>query len=155
MTESADNTAAQQRARGRPFRKGQSGNPKGRPKGSLNKSTLMAAALLDDEAAQIVRKCITLALAKKHDPLALKLCLERLIPLRRELPVEFEMPSIRTAKDCSRALEHIATACASGQLTTSQAADLAKLVETQARVLSDSDVEQRIEAIERSMKKRS
>jgi Family of unknown function (DUF5681) len=39
------------RARGRPFAKGQSGNPGGRPRGAINRSTRAAQLLLDGEAA--------------------------------------------------------------------------------------------------------
>jgi len=36
--------------RGKPFKKGQNGNPGGRPKGTRNKTTLAIEALLDGEA---------------------------------------------------------------------------------------------------------
>ena len=45
---SAANTARNQR--GRPFTKGQSGNPAGKPKGARHRATLAAEALLDGEA---------------------------------------------------------------------------------------------------------
>ena len=35
------------------FKKGQSGNPQGKPKGALNKATLAAQQLLDGEAQEI------------------------------------------------------------------------------------------------------
>jgi hypothetical protein len=38
------------RVRERPFRKGQSGDPKGRPRGSTHRGTHAAAILLDGEA---------------------------------------------------------------------------------------------------------
>jgi hypothetical protein len=44
----AENTAKKQR--GRPFKPGQSGNPKGKPKGALNQTTRAAQELLDGEA---------------------------------------------------------------------------------------------------------
>ena len=44
----AENTAGKQR--GQPFRKGQSGNPRGRPAGARNAATVIAEQLLDGEA---------------------------------------------------------------------------------------------------------
>ena len=44
--------------RGKPFKKGQSGNPGGRPKGTRNKTTLAMEELLDGEAEIITRKAI-------------------------------------------------------------------------------------------------
>ena len=41
------------RARGRPFPKGQSGNPAGRPRGSSNRATRAAEMLLEGEATAL------------------------------------------------------------------------------------------------------
>jgi|SRR6476469_5365777 len=68
--ESARKNAA--KTRGRPF--GQ-GNP-GRPKGSRNKSTLAAEALLEGEAEVLTRRAVERAL--QGDIQALRLCLDRL-----------------------------------------------------------------------------
>jgi hypothetical protein len=73
----------QDRDRGR-FRPGVSGNPRGRPPGSRNHATLAAAALLEGEAEAITRKAVELALA--GDPVALRLCMERILPPLRERP---------------------------------------------------------------------
>src|SRR5438477_6015095 len=54
------------RARGRPFPKGQSGNPAGRPRGSSNRATRAAEMLLDGEAAALTRKAVELALPPIH-----------------------------------------------------------------------------------------
>jgi hypothetical protein len=51
------------RARGRPFPKGQSGNPAGRPRGSSNRATRAAEMLIDGEATALTRKAVELALA--------------------------------------------------------------------------------------------
>ena len=50
------------RARGRPFEKGRSGNPGGRRRGSRNKATLAAAALLAGESEALTRKAVEMAL---------------------------------------------------------------------------------------------
>ena len=71
-----ENTGAIQ-ADGR-FRPGQSGNPKGKPKGARNKATLAAQSLLDGEAEALTRKAVELA--KAGDMTALRLCLERVVP---------------------------------------------------------------------------
>jgi hypothetical protein len=60
------------------FRKGRSGNPKGRPAGARNKATQSAELLLDGEAEALTRRAVELALA--GDGMALRLCLERIIP---------------------------------------------------------------------------
>ena len=96
---SAANTAGNQR--GRPFMKGQSGNPAGKPKGARHSATLAAETLLDGEAEALTRKAIELALA--GDPIALRLCLDRILPPRRERPLRFVLPKLRSAADASSA----------------------------------------------------
>ncbi|MHC4197293.1 MAG: DUF5681 domain-containing protein [Planctomycetota bacterium] len=71
---------------GHRFPKGVSGNPKGRPKGTRNRATIMAEALLEGQAEALVQKGVSMAL--KGNTTALRLCLERLIPPRREPTVQ-------------------------------------------------------------------
>ena len=75
------------------FRKGQSGNPSGRPRGARNKTTLAVEALLDGEAEVLTRKAIERA--KDGDSVALRLCLERILPPRKDRPVSFALPKDR------------------------------------------------------------
>jgi hypothetical protein len=49
-------------------------------------------ALLDGEAKAIARKAVEKAL--EGDMAALRLCLERLLPPRRDRPVVFDLPKI-------------------------------------------------------------
>ena len=70
----------QQKQRGRPFPKGQSGNPKGRPRGSRNRSTQAMQLVLDGQAEALTRKAVALALG--GDATGLRLCLERFLPPR-------------------------------------------------------------------------
>jgi hypothetical protein len=109
-----------------PFKKGQSGNPKGRPKGALNKASMAAQQLLDGEAQEITRKVIELA--KKGNPMALKLCLERVLPPRKDRPVSLKLPEVKEATDVPRALNGILAAVSQGDITPNEAGILAGLV---------------------------
>jgi hypothetical protein len=55
-----------------PFQKGQSGNPKGKPKGARNRTTIVALNLLEGEAEALVRKVVQLAL--EGDLSCLRIC---------------------------------------------------------------------------------
>ncbi len=90
------------RVRGRPFEKGQSGNPAGRRVGCRNKTTIAAAALLTGEAEALTRRAVELALV--GDPTAMRLCIERILPPCRERAVKFVLPPIESAADPSSSL---------------------------------------------------
>jgi uncharacterized protein DUF5681 len=113
--------------RGRPFEKGTSGNPAGRPPGARSRTTLAAQALLDGEAEALTRKAVELALG--GDLMALRLCLERVIPLRRGQPLDFEIRKLTCMEDATGAIADIVAATASGEITLSEAAEFTKLIE--------------------------
>jgi hypothetical protein len=112
--------------RGRPYAKGQSGNPAGKPRGARNKATLAAETLFDGEAERLSRKAIEMALG--GDATALRLCLERVLPARRERSVRFKLPPLKTIRDSGAALAAIIAAVAAGELTPGEAGELVKLV---------------------------
>ena len=107
------------------------GNPGGRPKGARNRTTLAVESLLQGEAEVITRKAIELA--KSGDTVALRLILERVVPVRRGKPVCFDLPLIEKAEDVSTALGAILTAMARGELTPDEAATIAGILETKRR----------------------
>ena len=125
--------------RGRPFRRGQSGNPAGRPRGARNRATLLIEALLEGEAEEIGRKLIELA--KGGDRRALKICLDRLSPARRDRPVSFELPPIEAAADLPKATAALLAAVAAGEVAPSEALKLTRVVETHVRALELRDLE--------------
>ena len=142
----AENTAAIQR--GRPFARGKSGNPKGRPKGARNNATVIAEALLDGEANAITRKLIEKA--KEGDTTALRLCLDRLLPPRRRRPVAFKLPTkIETAADAVHASSAVLTACAEGNLSPGEAAEIMKLISSHIQLLEITEIETRLTALEK------
>ena len=128
------------------FKPGKSGNPSGKPKGARNKTTVAMEKLLDDDAATITSKAIELA--KNGDLTALRLCLERIIPPRKDRPVNFDMPEIKTPSDALVAGTAIMRAVAGGDLTPSEAAELGKLVENFTRAAEAADLAERIKRLE-------
>ena len=142
----AAKTAGEQR--GRPFKPGQSGNPPGRPQGSRHKTTLAIDALLEGEAETITRKAIELA--KEGDTVALRLCMDPLAPVQKDRPVAFALPEITTTADVVKASAALLHAVAPGELTPSEAAELGKLVEAHVRAIELTDVQARLEALERA-----
>lgn len=139
-----DKTAKKQR--GRPFRKGTSGNSKGRPVGARHKATMAAEMLLDGEAQAITRKAIERAL--EGDATALRLCLERILPPRKERPVRIALPALESAGDAGAAMSAIAVAMASGEVTPSEAVDLSALVTGFVKALEAVDLAARVTALE-------
>ena len=107
------------RPRGRPFEKGRSGNPAGRRRGSRNKATLAAAALLAGESEALTRKAVEMALG--GDPTAMRLCMERVLP-----------PS---PQDVSRAMDAVTSALARGEITPGEAETIAGVVDTFVRAI--------------------
>jgi hypothetical protein len=138
--------APSSKPRGRPFAPGKSGNPNGRPRGARNKATVAAEALLEGEAETLTRKLIDKA--KEGDIGALRFCLERICPPRRDRIVTVEMPEIESVQDAGKAAATVLAACAAGEISTEEAADLMGLVASYVRMLESSEIEARLRAVE-------
>lgn len=121
------------------------GNP-GKPKGARHRATQAALALLEGEAEALTRKAIETALA--GDTAALRLCLERITPPRKDAPVQFNLPRMETARDAAKAAGAVLEAVADGELTPTEGAHIMQLVETFRRTLETSELEARVAALE-------
>ena len=135
----------QYRPRGRPFKKGQSGNPAGRKKGCRNKATL-AELYLNGEAEGLMRRAVELAYA--GSALHMKLVLERTMPPLRERPAPFPLPRIDRAADLAPAMDAVLAAVSRGLITTGQAVELSSVVATRLRALEAGEFDRRLSAIE-------
>ncbi len=129
------------------FKRGKSGNPSGRPQGSRNKATIALEGLLEGEAEAITRKAIEKA--KAGDMTAIRLCLERLIPVRKDTPITFTLPEMNNADDGAKALAGVLRALADGEITPSEAGSVASVIETYRRTLETAEFENRIAALEK------
>ena len=118
----------------------------GKPKGTRHKATQAVLALLDGEAEALTRQAVTMAL--DGDGAALRLCLERIAPPRRDAPVQFDLPRMETARDAAKAAGAVLEAVAEGDLTPTEGAHIMALVETYRRTLETSELEARVAALE-------
>ena len=135
---SPDNTGEQQAGR---FRKGQSGNPAGRPKGSLNRATIMAQALIDGQSEPLTQTLIQMAL--ERDPVAMRLSMERILPPRKDRPVRFQLRPIGSARDAAEAQSDIAAAVSSGRMTPTEGADISKVLANAAKAFEVAELAER------------
>ena len=128
------------------------GNPAGRPHRSRNKASLAVDALLDGEAEALTRKAIELALG--GDTVALRLCLERLCPPRRDRSVRIKMARMETPQDVLGAIATVVGAVARGAITPSEGQSLASLIEVQRKAIETVEIEQRLAALEQAVEPR-
>jgi hypothetical protein len=138
-------------ASGSPFQPGNTFG-RGRPQGSRNKATIALQEMLDGHGESITRKCALLAL--QGDPTALRLCMERLIPPRRDSPVKFNLPAVNTAADVGKAMERVLSGVARGQLTPAEGQMIAAVLEVRRKVIETEEHENRIRALESNVQSR-
>lgn len=129
-----------------PFKRGQSGNPQGKAKGTLNKTTRAAQELLDGEAQALTRKAVELA--QGGNMAALKLCFERLLPKRKDRPITLKLPKVEAVGDIPKALGALLEAVAQGEITPGEGQSLAAMLEAYRKGLELTDLEARLTALE-------
>ncbi|MBU4236654.1 MAG: hypothetical protein KKI01_10045 [Proteobacteria bacterium] len=143
MTNSADKT--NQKQRGKPFQKGVSGNPSGRPQGSRSKATIATLSLLEGESEALTRKAVELAL--DGDIQALRLCLERITPTLKATskPINARLPSSGSLADQAAAVYEAARL---GKITPDEATALMNLLQGQIKIKELTDIENRLAKLE-------
>ncbi len=128
--------------RGKPF---EPGNP-GKPKGARSRATIAAEALLSGEAEGLTRKVIELGLS--GDTVALRLCMERLVPPRKDSPITIELPPIATAGDVVIASAAVLSAVGAGEISPDEAGRVMALLTAHKNIVETGDLERRIAALE-------
>ena len=146
----SENTDKKQNS-GHLWRKGVSGNPSGKPKGSLNRVTLAIQSLLDGEGEELTRKAIELA--KEGDLTALKLCLERICPPRKSRPIAIDLPDVKTSEGVSLAQTSVVQAVGEGEITPEEGQVLSNILESRRKSIESEDHERRLYELESRMGK--
>ena len=104
-------------------------------------------ALLEGEAEALTRKAVEMALA--GDGVALRLCLDRIAPPRKDSPVTFPLPRMTTAQDAAQAAGAVLEAVSMGELTPIEAMQIMGLIDSFRRTLEVTELEARVAALER------
>jgi hypothetical protein len=129
-----------------PFQKGQSGNPHGRKPGNRNRATLAVESLMEGQAEALSRKAVELAL--EGNLLALRLCLDRVAPVRKGRAVSIEMKSVVTLQDLAAAHLQIVNAMGCGLLSPEEAVAAATALDRAGCALERQELEERVRALE-------
>jgi hypothetical protein len=106
---------------------------------------------VDRKADAIISKVIEQA--ANGDTACIRLCLDRIAPVRRDRPVCFALPNMNESKDAVNASAAIVAAVAGGELTPSEAAELSKVVDGYARSLQTVEFEERLSKLEKVIAK--
>jgi hypothetical protein len=94
-------------------------------------------ALLDNQAKALAQKAIQMAL--EGDPVALRLCLDRICPPRKDRPVSFPLPRITSAPDAADA-----TAVSNGAITPNEAAEISKVIDGFVKAHQVTELDDRV-----------
>jgi len=126
---------------------GRSGNPAGRPSGSRNRVSEIAATMIAGDVEAVMLRLLTMA--KTGDRVALRLVVDRVLPrAAANRHVSAELPRLRCATDIAEAMAQIIGLVASGDMSLEEARQFAALLELQRAAIESSDLQVRLEALE-------
>jgi len=133
-------------SRGR-FLPGTRANPNGRPRRNTSDATLFARALLEENAPTLFKKAIDEAHA--GNPIALKLCLDRLLPVMQDRTVRVPIPILdKTPNDILAAHTAVLRAVASGDITPQEGQHMSTIVEARRRSWESVELAERMTELE-------
>jgi uncharacterized protein DUF5681 len=137
-----------------PFVKGQSGNPAGRPLGSRNKVNLEAEAAFEAAGGGLVDRIIDHAAAGHAT--AMRLCMDRMLPMGRHRPVAIMLPAVDTPDYARAAAAEICRALAAGDISIDKAKALIGVAAGAARLVAPktrpaTDLAERLERCEEAL----
>src|SRR5215470_6490051 len=114
------------------FQPGHSGNPVGRPPGSLNKKTLAAQAMFEEHAEEIAQNLMDRA--KNGEPTAMRLCMDRVAPTGLNRRIAINLPMVKTPQDAEAALTVVLAEFADGKLSINEFSALMTAVDRMVRL---------------------
>ena len=116
--------------------------------GSRHRVTKAIEALLEGEAEGLTRKAVDMAL--EGDTVALRLCLDRLAPPRKDSSISIRLPKVNCLKDAVEASASVLDAVSEGEITPDEGARVLSLLSAHKALIETCDLEARITALEQS-----
>jgi len=126
------------------FKKGQSGNPAGRPKGSGLSAQLRAA--IEQDAPSIIKTMIEQA--KAGDMQAAKALLDRVLPALKPESQAIHLPELVAAGTMADKAKAAIDAAGAGDIAPSAASDMVSAIAGLAKIIETTELQKRLEALE-------
>ncbi|MET0240207.1 MAG: DUF5681 domain-containing protein [Sphingobium sp.] len=136
------NPSDKSRQRGRPFKPG---NP-GKPKGARSRVTRAIEELLEGQHEQLTQAAIDKAL--EGDTVALRLCLDRIAPPRKDSPISIDLPPVKSAADAIKASSAVLASVAAGDVTPDEGGRIMALLSAHRSIIETGELAERIAALE-------
>jgi hypothetical protein len=118
----------------------------GKKPGARHRVTLAIEELLEGQYQALTQVAIRRALA--GDMVALRLCLDRIAPPRKDAPLSMALPPVRNAADALEASSAILAAVAAGEVTPDEGGRVMALLSVHRAIVDTSDLESRIANLE-------
>lgn len=125
------------------FKKGTSGNSAGRPAGSRNKATVACELMLDGKSELLTAKLLDMALEGNIH--AMRMCLDRSLPIRRERCINLELRPVTSLQDLPILYQDITTGIAEGRITPSEGQCVSNILASHAQAMELVNRDRRIE----------
>jgi len=109
--------------------------------------------LLEGQHEALTQAAIDKAL--EGDTTALRLCLDRLAPLRRDAPISFDMPPVRSVSDAVEASAAVLAAVAAGEVTPDEGGRVMALLTAHRAITETGNLEARLAALEERIRARA
>ena len=136
------------------FGKGNPGGPGGARKRSFVLREAAESAITPEHVAALMRKALRMGL--EGNLTAMRLVLDRSCGRPADVatsaePLDLALPPMGTAKECSAALEQVTAALCEGRMSLDAARTLVELIAARIKGIETLEIEQRLQAIERSL----
>ncbi|AGA90545.1 hypothetical protein Thimo_1773 [Thioflavicoccus mobilis 8321] len=126
------------------YKPGESGNPSGKPRGAVSKTTKLRRSI-ERDLPDILSALV--AQAKEGDVQAAKLLVDRCLPALR--PVDAPTP-VQLGDTLTEHGQSVMAALSTGQLGVSQAASLLAALSALAKIIETDELTRRVEQLEKA-----